>query len=328
MTDVMKQYLDLVRHVLSTGTRKENRMGTDSLSTFGYYYEHDLCNGFPLLTTKKINWKNIVIELLWFLSGSNRSGFLDRHGCGFWKPWYNKPGPFLENPNDGAVVNAAYGPAWRRFEYPIHCDPDSWESCDDTPYLGHFDQVEWVVDRLKSYPMSRDMVVSAWQPHIATRPPSNNTYWAPCHCMWILNVQNKSTPDDTGRRLCLHLTQRSGDVAIGVPYNIASYALLCSILARLAGMEPGIFGHTLVDAHIYTAKPDGSQAEFDHVPGLMRQLDREPRSLPILHIDDSIRTLEDVETLLHPSVTTDEIMSKFVLEGYDPWPAISFRVAV
>jgi thymidylate synthase len=117
-------------------------------------------------------------------------------------------------------------------------------------------------------------------------------------------------------------------VALGVPYNLASYALLCSILARFGGMEPGIFGHTLVDAHVYTAKPDGSKAEFDHIPGLLEQLDREPGPLPKLVIADDIRDLADVERLLRPEVTTEEIMGKFVLEGYDPAPAIPFKVAV
>ena len=178
--------------------------------------------------------------------------------------------------------------------------------------------------------MARDLVVSAWQPHIAQRPPSLNAYWAPCHCMFILNVQNEDCPEDlsVNRRLCLHLTQRSADVAIGVPYNIASYALLCHLLARFAGIEPGIFGHTLVDAHIYTRKPDESQTEYDHVLGLRNQLQRELRLLPKLTISEDIKSLKDIENLLQPSVATEEIMSKFVLEGYDPHPTIKFRVAV
>lgn len=404
----MHQYQELVRHVLATGARKENRTGVDTISTFGHYYEHDLREGFPLLTTKKIAWKNIVIELLWFLSGSNRSGFLDRHGCGFWKPWYNKPthaDEFSGNA-DGVTVNAAYGPAWRRFEYPAYYESDSGLSCGDGPCTGYFDQIGWAVDRLKTKPMDRAIVISAWQPHIATRPPSANAYWAPCHCMWILNVQNEElfehtygvypsddprweknlgfvtastqeeaeakarekfgdagqvfvgdtqgqfdlavakakrwnpvgspdgwlgeplVPDGYRQRLCLHLTQRSCDVALGVPYNLASYALLCSIMARFAGMEPGIFGHTLVDAHIYTAKPNGEKAEFDHIPGLQEQLRRPVRPLPKLIIADDIRDLKDVERLLKPKVTTEEIMAKFVLEGYDPHPAIPFKVAV
>lgn len=372
----MKQYLDLVRHVLANGTRKENRTGIDSISTFGYYYEHDLREGFPLLTTKKMPWRSIVVELLWFLSGSNKAEFLDRHGVTFWKPWYNKDG----------TVNAAYGPAWRRFEYPSYYESDSGLSCDDGPCTRYNDQIKWVVGQLKEKPMRRDLVVSAWQPHIAQIPPTAKTYWAPCHCMFILNVQNESgrkmvtarvirkstqevlddfktmvlitdeeesmydlpigshikkyghddielvwgehEPLPPAKRLCLHLTQRSCDTILGVPFNLASYALLTHLLARFADLDPGIFGHTLVDAHIYTAKPDGSKAEFDHIPGAREQLTREPYRLPKLIIADDIRGLDDVEKLLHPSVTTDEIMSKFRLEGYTSHPKMDFKVAV
>jgi thymidylate synthase len=404
----MRAYQELIRHVLSHGARKENRTGVDTISTFGYYYEHDLEEGFPLLTTKKIAWKNIVIELLWFLSGTNRSGFLDRHGCGFWKPWYNPPtkeDEFSGNA-DGVTVNAAYGPAWRRFEYPSYRESETGLGYDG-PCTGYNDQIKWVLNKLKTRPMSRDLVVSAWQPHIAQNPPNPKAYLAPCHCMFILNVQNEElysrrfdvaeihddgkinilgsvqalspeeaavkaraefpnaknivadrnfqdnfeltvakgkrwnpegssngwlggpmVPDAVRQRLCLHLTQRSCDCALGVPYNIASYALLCSLMARFAGMAPGIFGHTLIDAHVYTSKPDGSQAEFDHIPGLLGQLDRKPKDLPRLIIDESIKSLEDVERLLDPKITTEEIMKLFVLEGYNPHPAISFKVAV
>ncbi len=195
----MKQYLDLVRHVLGSGTRKENRTGVDTLSTFGYYYEHDLSQeGFPLLTTKKMPWKSIVVELLWFLSGSNKSEFLERHGVTFWRPWYNEDG----------TVNACYGPAWRGFEYPnvTMCTGTSntfefdgrvvgelrqtAEYCD----VGHNDQIAWAIEKLENRPMSRDIVVSAWQPHVAQRPPTSSTYWAPCHCMFICNVQITAVP--------------------------------------------------------------------------------------------------------------------------------------
>lgn len=295
----MKQYLDLVEHVLANGTRKENRTGVDTLSTFGYYYEHDLRDGFPLLTTKKVSWKSIVIELLWFLSGSDKSDFLERHGCTFWRPWYNE---------DGTVKNC-YGPAWRLF--PSHSEHGLAPESND--------QIGWLVKELKRNPMSRRMIVSAWAPSIAQTAPL-----PPCHCMFICNVQNT----EGGQRLCLHLTQRSADCLIGVPFNLASYALLTHLLSRFSGVEPGIFGHTLIDAHVYTAKPDGSMAEYDHIPGALEQLKREPRALPRLHISDEMQTLEDVERLLHSSVTTEEIMKHFVLEGYDPHPAIPFRVAV
>jgi thymidylate synthase len=306
----------------------------DTLSTFGYYYEHDLRDGFPLLTTKFIEWRHIVIELLWFLTGTNGQDFLERHGIKFWRPWYRKDGN----------VNAAYGPAWRRFEYPSYYESDSGLSCMDGPCTGYNDQIGWVVRQLQEKPMRRDLVVSAWQPHIVQYPPTTKTYWAPCHCMFILNVQNEyvalgsdaeglagggdPSKDYRSQRLCLHLTQRSCDVALGVPYNLASYALLCSILARLGGMEPGVFGHSLVDAHVYTKKADGDKAEYDHIPGLLEQLERPERELPRLIIDDSIRSLKDIEALLDPKVTTEEIMGKFRLEGYDPHPKIKFKVAV
>lgn len=303
----MKKYLDLVSHVLETGTRKENRTGVDTLSTFNYNYEHDLSEGFPLLTTKQVNFKNIVIELLWFLTGSNQKDFLERHKCGFWRPWYNEDGS----------VNAAYGPAWRKFEYPKQLPTGAHD-------LDHNDQIKWVVEKLKAKPMSRDLVVSAWQPHIAQKPPTTNAYWAPCHCMFIFNVQVVNG----AKRLCLHLTQRSCDCALGVPYNLASYALLCHLVSRFAGLDSGIFGHSLVDAHVYTSKPDGSMPEYDHVPGLKEQLLRKPLALPRLSISDQIQSLEDVERLLDPSVSTEAIMQLFVLEGYNPYPAIPFKVAV
>jgi hypothetical protein len=135
-------------------------------------------------------------------------------------------------------------------------------------------------------------------------------------------------PPKMAQRLCLHLTQRSCDVALGVPYNIASYGLLLSLFSRFSGIEPGIFGHTLVDAHVYTSKPDGSKAEYDHVPGLREQLRREPHQLPRLTIDETIRDLKDVEALMDPKLTTEEVMRHFVLDGYDPEPAINFKVAV
>ena len=132
----------------------------------------------------------------------------------------------------------------------------------------------------------------------------------------------------TEQRLCLHLTQRSCDIALGVPYNIASYALLMHLLSRFSGIPVGTFSHTLVDAHAYTCKADGSMAEYDHVPGLREQLQREPRSLPMLRISDDIKSLEDVEALMGEDVTTDEVMRRFVLDGYDPHPLIPFKVAV
>lgn len=292
----MKQYLDTVAEVLEKGTRKENRTGVDTLSTFNINYEIDLRAGFPLLTTKEISWKNIVIENLWFLSGDTHIGLLRKHGCRFWDPWADAQGR----------VPSAYGNFWRHF--PVY----------EGGKTEFRDQVAWVIGELRRNPMSRRLVVSAWAPGNA-----HNSALPPCHCLWMVNVQL----DRHGNPLlCLHLTQRSCDVALGVPYNIAGYALILELLARFSGIPAGLFAHTLVDAHIYTAKADGSMAEYDHVPGLRDQLDRQPRALPALDIDASITALEDIKPLLEAD--TETIMGKFRLSGYDPHPAINFKVAV
>ena len=326
----MKQYSELVQHILDNGTRKENRTGVDTISTFGYYFEHDLRQGFPLLTTKNISWKNIVVEMLWFLSGQQDISILKRHGCKFWDAWADSNGK----------VPSAYGNFWRRF--PVHGVRDSSDiQVDGDDCCAYNDQIKWVLSELRKNPMSRRMVVSAWAPGNA-----QFSKLPPCHSIFMLNVQNEEGPIPAvavfdvhgnqvrqhglvmGKRLCLHLTQRSCDTLIGVPFNIASYALLLHLFSRFSGIEPGIFGHTLVDAHIYTAKSDGSMSEYDHIPGARVQLAREPRPLPRLIIDDSIRDLSDVERLMDPSVSTEEVMRHFVLEGYNPHPKIDFKVAV
>lgn len=310
----MKQYLDLVNHVLLNGTRKPNRTGVDTLSTFGFYYEHDLRDGFPLLTTKEVSWKNIVVEMLWFLSGQTDISILKQHGCKFWDAW--------ADPTTGKVPSA-YGNFWRKF--PVHSVRDStFSTVDGDDYCGYNDQIQWVLEEMKRNPMSRRMVVSAWAPGNAQA-----SKLPPCHSMFAFNVQNEyNEAGEVKQRLCLHLLQRSLDTALGAPYNLASYALLLSIFSHLTGIEPGIFGHSIVDAHIYTSKADGSMAEYDHVPGLMEQAHREPRALPKLTIDSSIKSLGDIAALMAPEVTTEELMSKFRLEGYDPHPAIKFKVAV
>lgn len=293
----MKQYLDTVREVLEHGTRKENRTGVDTLSTFNINYEIDLAEGFPLLTTKKISWKNIVVENLWFLSGDTHIGLLKKHNCKFWDPWADEDGR----------VPSAYGNFWRH--YPVH---------DAEGRAAYNDQIAWVLQQLRTNPMSRRMVVSAWAPgnaHTSELPP--------CHAFWVVNVQMDTNGEP---RVCLHLTQRSCDVALGVPYNIAGYAFLLCLFAHLSGMKPGLLAHTLVDAHVYTAKADGSMGEYDHVPGLRTQLEREPRPLPHLTIDDSIRELDDIRKLL--DADTDTLLEKFCLDGYDPHPFIDFKVAV
>lgn len=293
----MKVYLDTVREALTRGARKENRTGVDTISTFNINYEIDLAEGFPLLTTKEISWKNIVVENLWFLSGKTDVALLHRHGCKFWDPWVREDG----------TVPSAYGNFWRHF--PVH---------DEAGRAAFNDQVAWVVRELQRNPNSRRLVVSAWAPGNA-----QTSALPPCHALFILNVQY--WPDGEPR-LCLHLTQRSCDIALGIPYNIAGYSLLLELFARIAGMRAGIFAHTLVDAHIYTCKPDGSMGEYDHVPGLRTQLEREPRALPRLTIAEDIRTLDDIGPLLDADTAT--VLSKFQLDGYDPYPPIAFKVAV
>jgi thymidylate synthase len=293
----VKQYLDLVRDVLEHGTRKPNRTGVDTLSTFNHNYEIDLRQGFPLLTTKEISWKNIVVENLWFLSGETDIGLLKKHGCKFWDPWADEAGK----------VPSAYGNFWRHF--PVH-DADGRASFND--------QVAWVAEELKRNPMSRRLVVTAWAPGNA-----QTSKLPPCHLLFVFNVQLDTSGDPM---LCLHLTQRSADVALGVPYNIAGYALLLELFSRFTGIRPGLFGHTMIDAHVYTAKADGSMAEYDHVPGLRTQLTREPRPLPRLAIDPAIRSLDDLKPLLQAD--TEAVMKHFVLSGYQPHPGITFKVAV
>jgi thymidylate synthase len=297
ITEVVKQYLDLVRDVLAHGTRKPNRTGVDTISTFNHNYEIDLRQGFPLLTTKEISWKNIVVENLWFLSGETDIGLLKKHGCKFWDPWADEQGK----------VPSAYGNFWRHF--PVH-DPDGRAAFND--------QVAWASEELKRNPMSRRLVVTAWAPGNA-----QSSKLPPCHLLFVFNVQLDASGDPM---LCLHLTQRSADVALGVPYNIAGYALLLELFSRISGIRPGIFGHTMIDAHVYTSKADGSMAEYDHVPGLRKQLEREPRALPTLAIDPSIKSLDDLRPLL--DADTETVMKHFVLTGYQPHPAIGFKVAV
>ncbi len=292
----MKQYLDLARYVIQNGTRKSNRTGVDTLSTFNYNYSIDLREGFPLLTTKKISWKNIVLENLWFLSGSEQIKLLREHGIKFWDPWADEHGN----------VPSAYGNFWRKFP------------TDNNSIQSSIDQVAWVVEQIKHNPMSRRHVISAWVPSNA-----HTSELPPCHLLWVFNVQM----DQAGEPLlCLHLTQRSADVAIGVPYNIAGYAFLLELFAHLTGLRAGIFAHSLVDAHIYTSKPDGSQADYDHILGLEQQLQRSPRALPYLKIDPAIRTLEDVEKLFTANLET--ILDAFKLTGYKPYSTIHFNVVV
>ncbi len=289
----MRAYLDLVRQVLDEGVRRPNRTGVETLSCFHVHLGASMDDGFPLLTTKRVSWKNIVVENLWFLSGASDIGLLRRHGCRFWDPW--------ADPRT-LRVPSAYGQFWR--EHPGSEGPR--------------DQIRWVIDELRRNPASRRLVVSAWAPENA-----HESALPPCHYTFVLH----GTPAPDGWRLDLHLTMRSCDVALGLPYNVAGYSLLLHLFAAWAGMRPGRLGVTLVDGHIYTSAADGSGARGDHVPGLRKQLLREPRRPPRLRLSETVReSLDGALSVLDEDAAT--ILSHFRIEGYDPHPEIRFRVAV
>ncbi len=293
-----RAYLDVVRRVLETGTRKRNRTGTDTVSSFAEFYKVDLAEGYPLLTTKKVYFDSMLREVLWYLSGAPHIRALREH-TKIWDAWAD----------DEGRLDTAYGRFWRR--YPVSAegaalDGETWAGPDHPNVQREadgslsFDQVGYVVDELRRNPTSRRLVVSAWHPANAavSRLP-------PCHFAFVFNVQE--TTDDSGRvrqRLNCHLTQRSADLALGVPFNLACYALLTQAVAQQVGMEPGVFAHTLVDAHVYV----------NHVDGLREQLEREPFPAPHLTIAGKPLgelTFEDVR-----------------LDGYRHHDAIRFEVAV
>jgi thymidylate synthase len=270
----MREYLDLAARVLKNGTRKENRTGIDTISSFAEQYRVDLRNGFPLLTTKKVNFRAMLYEVLWYLSGEDHIRNLRQH-TKIWDAWADKDGN----------LDTAYGRYWRRF-------PSArWNPETKAYEVVEIDQIGHVLELLKTDPNSRRMVVTAWEPGNAF-----NSKLPPCHYTFAFNVQD--------RRLNCHLTQRSGDVAIGIPFNLSAYALLTQILAQEAGLELGWFSHTIVDAHIY----------LNHLDGLREQLLRSPRPLPRLEIARKPIDLLSFED--------------FALLDYDPWPAIKFEVAV
>ena len=279
----MKAYLDLVRHVLDHGERKASRTGVDTLAVFGGQYRVDLAEGYPLLTTKQMYWKSMLHELLWYLSGEDHIRNL-RTKTKVWDAWADADGN----------LETAYGYFWRRF-------PSAKKRPDGTWDVREVDQIRYVIDEVKRNPDSRRLVVSAWEPGnaIASRLP-------PCHYTFAFQVQ--------GGRLNCHLNQRSGDIALGIPVNLAAYSALTMMIAQEVGLLPGVFSHFIVDAHIYTASEDGRNAEYDHVPGLREQLTREPRPRPRLVIAD--RPLDTLR------------FEDFQLVGYDPHPKIDFKVAV
>ena len=294
-------YLGVVRRVLETGVRKANRTGTDTLSCFAEHYAVDLAEGYPLLTTKKVAFKAMLRETLWYLSGDDHVRDLQQHTT-IWDAWAT----------DAGDLETAYGRFWRRFPIPEAGAALGGEVWADASHPNvrreaggslSFDQLGYVVDTLRRDPASRRLVVSAWHPANAavSRLP-------PCHYTFCFNVSPAvdSRPD----LLNCHLTQRSADLALGVPFNLACYALLTQVVAGIAGLRAGRFAHTLVDAHIYV----------DHIDGLRDQLGRTPTPAPTLRIapnaDGAPKGLDDLG------------MDDFDVVGYDPQPAIRFPVAV
>ena len=264
----MKQYLDLLRRIYEDGVVKTDRTGVGTKSIFGYQCRYDLSDGFPLLTTKKVHLKSIIYELLWFLSGSTNIGYLKEHGVSIWDEWAD------ENGDLGPV----YGHQWR-----------SWPKPDG----GTIDQISNLIETIKRNPNSRRMLVSAW--NVAE---VDSMALPPCHCLFQFYVAE-------GKLSC-QLYQRSADTFLGVPFNIASYALLTMMIAQVCGLEPGEFIHTTGDTHLY----------LNHLEQAALQLSREPRPLPKMIINPEVKDIFSFK------------YEDFTLEGYDPWPAIKAPVAV
>lgn len=281
----MRQYLDLVRNVLENGVRKENRTGTDTISNFAEFYKVDLADGFPLLTTKKVYFRSVILELLWYLRGEDHIKWLrDENNVHIWDAWAEEDG----------YVGPIYPVLWRKF--PSLKQGDSSYTKDQVQRekawaYSEFDQVQRAIDMIQNNPDSRRIVVSAWHPGLL-----DEMALPPCHIMYIFNV--------SGGKLNCHLTQRSGDIALGIPFNLACYSALTLAIAQQTGLEPGTFAHTIVDAHIYE----------NHIEGLKKQLEREPGALPTLEIAD--KPIDDLE------------FDDFTLKNYNPQPAIKFPVAV
>ncbi|MEE8579264.1 MAG: thymidylate synthase [Hyphomicrobium sp.] len=264
----MRQYLDLMRRVRQDGVRKADRTGTGTLSVFGHQMRFDLRDGFPLVTTKKLHVKSIIHELIWFLAGDTNTAYLKRHGVRIWDEWADEQGD----------LGPVYGKQWR-----------SWTAPDGST----IDQISEVLSTLKRDPNSRRLIVSAWNPADIPRMAL-----APCHCLFQFYIAE-------GRLSC-QLYQRSADVFLGVPFNIASYALLTMMMAQVADLEPGDFVHTFGDAHLY----------LNHMEQANAQIERELRPLPSMTINKDVRSIFDF--------TIDD----FQLNNYDPHPHIAAKVAV
>jgi thymidylate synthase len=264
----MRQYHDLLQRVLDDGARKSDRTGTGTLSLFGHQMRFDLTEGFPLVTTKKLHLKSIVHELIWFLRGDTNVRYLQDNGVTIWDEWADEAG----------YLGPVYGKQWR-----------SWAAPDGTT----IDQIAWVTREIRANPDSRRLIVSAWNP--ADLPAMA---LAPCHCLFQFYVAD-------GRLSC-QLYQRSADVFLGVPFNIASYALLTHMIAHVTGLQPGEFVHSFGDAHLY----------LNHLEQARLQLSREPRALPTLRLNPAVRRLEDFR------------FEDVTITGYDPHPAIKAPIAV
>lgn len=264
----MKQYLDLLAHILEQGQTKGDRTGTGTISTFGYQMRFDLAKGFPLLTTKKLHLKSIIYELLWFLRGDTNVGYLQERGVRIWNEWADANGD----------LGPVYGAQWR-----------SWPDYRG----GTIDQIKQVIEEIKHNPDSRRLMISAW--NVAQ---IDDMALAPCHCLMQFYVRDG--------RLSLQLYQRSADVFLGVPFNVASYALLLLMIAQVTGLEAGEFVHTFGDVHIY----------LNHLDQVKTQLSREPRNLPRMWINPEIQDIDSFS------------FEDFRIEGYDPHAHIAATVSV
>ncbi|MBI5919061.1 MAG: thymidylate synthase [Nitrosomonadales bacterium] len=264
----MRAYLDLMQHVQDHGTKKSDRTGTGTVSVFGYQMRFDLSQGFPLVTTKKCHLKSIIHELLWFLQGDTNIRYLKENGVRIWDEWADEYGD----------LGPVYGKQWR-----------SWETVDGRVV----DQIKVAVEQLKHNPDSRRIIVSAWNVGELERMAL-----APCHAFFQFYVAD-------GKLSC-QLYQRSADIFLGVPFNIASYALLTMMMAQVCGLKPGDFVHTFGDAHLYS----------NHLEQVATQLSREPRALPTMKINPAVKDILSFK------------FEDFTLEGYEPHPAIKAAVAV
>ncbi|MGA9771271.1 MAG: thymidylate synthase [Blastocatellia bacterium] len=264
----MKQYLDLMKHVLDNGTKKDDRTHTGTLSTFGYQMRFNLGEGFPLLTTKKLHTKSIIYELLWFLRGDTNIEYLKEHGVNIWNEWADERGD----------LGPVYGAQWR-----------AWRNSDGQT----IDQISRVIGQIKSDPDSRRLIVNAWNAGELSK-----MRLAPCHLLFQFYVAD-------GHLSC-QLYQRSADIFLGVPFNIASYALLTMMIAQVCDLRPGEFIHTLGDAHLYS----------NHLEQARLQLTREPRALPQMKLNPSVKSIFEFD------------YSDFELSGYEPHPHIKAEVAV